>query len=112
MSEERFLSLDSLAQGAAVELFNCELQNVLENILDPNTKATSTRNVTLTFTIKPDEERDFGHGTVEVKSKLAPVKGVGMPVYIGKRAGRAVAMERDSRQLEFSENVQSMKGAQ
>lgn len=104
--EERFLSLDSLAQGAGVELFNDELEKVLKNILDPNTKPTTVRSVTLTFSIKPDEDRTYGASVIDVKSKLAPVKGVGMPIYIGQHAGRAVATERDLRQLTFDDNVQ------
>jgi len=107
-TDEKFLSLDSLAQGAAVELFNDELEKVLQNILDPNTKPTAPRTVTLTFTIKPDEERNYGATITEVKSKLAPTKGVGMPIYIGKHAGKAVATERDTRQLTFQDNVTAM----
>lgn len=104
--DEKFLSLDTLAHGAAVELFNHELSNVLENILDVNTKATAPRSVTLTLSFKPDDDRNFAGAVIDVKSKLAPVKGVGLPVYIGKHAGKAVATERDTRQLEFKDNVE------
>jgi hypothetical protein len=44
---EQFVSLETLGQGAAIELFSEELRKVLENVLDPNTKATATRSVTL-----------------------------------------------------------------
>jgi hypothetical protein len=108
MADEKFLSLDSLAQGAGVELFNDELEKVLQNILDPNTKPTAVRSVTLTFSIKPDEDRTYGASVIDVKSKLAPVKGVGMPIYIGKHAGKAVATERDQRQMAFEDNVTQM----
>lgn len=106
MSEEKFVSLDTLAQGAAVEMFNDELSKVFENILDVNTKATATRSVTLTVTIKPDDDRTYSNLVIEAKSKVAPVKGVGLPIYVGKHAGKAVATERDTRQLEFSDNVE------
>lgn len=107
--DERFLSLETLGQGAAVELFNDELARVLENCLDPNTPATAPRSVTLTFSITPDEDRSYGPGKIEVRSKLAPRKGVGLPVYIGRHAGKAVATERDARQMSFDDNVAAFK---
>ncbi len=103
---EVFVSLDTLGQGAAVEMFNEELKKVLENILDVNTKATTTRAVTLTVTIKPDENRNYSNAVIEAKSKVAPVKGVGLPIYVGRHGGQAVATERDTRQLEFKDNIQ------
>jgi hypothetical protein len=106
--DEKFVSLDSLGQGAAVELFQDGLRQVLENVLDLNTKATAKRTVTMTFEIKPDEDRTFAHTALEVKTKLAPPKPVGIPIYIGKHAGEAVATERDTRQLTFSDNVEAM----
>ena len=109
---EQFVSLETLGQGAAVELFADELKKVLANVLDPNTKASAKRSVTLTLEIKPDEDRSFAHTSLEVKSKLAPTKPVGVPIYIGQHAGEAVATERDSRQLTFDDNVVGMqKGA-
>src|SRR5262245_44360057 len=109
--DEKFLSLETLGHGAAVEMFNDELSKVLDNILDPNTTATAARSVTLTFTIKPDEDRTYGPGTIEVTTKFAPRKGVGVPVYIGRRAGKAVATERDQRQMSFDDgNVFPMGG--
>jgi hypothetical protein len=107
--EEKFLSLETLGQGAAVEMFNEELARVLENCLDPNTKATANRSVTLVFSIKPDEDRTYGPGKIDVTSKLAPRKGVGLPVYIGRKAGKAVATERDQRQMSFEDNISQMR---
>lgn len=110
MVEEQYVSLETLGQGAAVEKFQDELDRVLANVLDPNTKATTTRQVQLTVTIKPDDDRSFANTLIEVKSKLAPSKPVGTAIYIGMRAGKPVATERDSRQMRLEENVVSMKG--
>ena len=109
MAEERFISLETLGQGAAVELFSEELQKVLDNVLDPNTKATAVRSVTLKFIVKPDEDRTFASTALECTAKLAPTRPVGVPIYIGKHAGLAVATERDTRQLAFEDNVVGMK---
>lgn len=109
--QEQFVRLDSLGQGAAIEKFEDELNRVLENILDPNTKPTVTRSVTLTVTVKPDEDRSFANTLIEVKSKLAPSRAVGTAIYIGRHGGRAVATERDTRQMTLpEENVVAMKG--
>lgn len=107
--DEQFVSLDSLGQGAAIEKFEDELNRVLENVLDPNTKPTTSRSVTLTVTFKPDEDRSFANTLIEVKSKLAPSRAVGTAIYIGRHAGRAVATERDTRQMRFDDNVVGMK---
>lgn len=103
MTDEMKVTLDSLGHGAALEMFQYEFERVLDNILDPNTKATTGRSVTLTVNIKPDQDRAFGSTVIEVKSKLAPVRGVTTGIYIGRRAGQAVASERDTRQLAFDE---------
>lgn len=110
MSGEQFVSLETLGQGAAIEMFADELKKVLNNILDPNTKASAKRSITLTLEIKPDEDRSFASTSLEVKSKLAPAKPVGVPIYIGQHAGQSVATERDTRQLRFEDNVVGMKG--
>lgn len=47
MSEREIVSLENIGRGAALERFDVELQKVLENVLDPNTKPTATRKVTL-----------------------------------------------------------------
>lgn len=108
---EQFVTLDSLGQGAAVEKFEDELNRVLENVLDPNTKATAARSVTLTITVKPDEDPSFANTLIEVKSKLAPSRAVGTAIFIGRHAGRAVATERDTRQLRLDDNVVGIKEA-
>jgi hypothetical protein len=109
MAEERFISLETLGQGAAIELFSEELRKVLDNVLDPNTKATAVRSVTLKFIIKPDEDRAFASTALECAAKLAPTRPVGVPIYIGKHGGLAVATERDTKQLTFEDNVSELK---
>jgi hypothetical protein len=103
-TKETFVSLDTLAQGAAVEMFNDELKKVLTNILDPNTKATAKRTLVLTVEIKPDEDRFHGSCNVFVKSKLEPNRGVGTVIFMGRHAGEPVASERDERQLSFDDS--------
>lgn len=95
---EEYVSLATLGRGAAVELFDDELQRMLANILDPNTSPDTVRSVTLTVKVKPDESREHGRVILEVKSKLASPKGVGTVLFFGKENGRAIALERNPRQ--------------
>lgn len=102
--EMELVSLESMARGAPIELFNDELRKVIENILDPNTEAEKNRTITLTVKLAPDASRKFAGVEIQALSKLAPQRAVGTGFYIGKRAGQAVAKEYDDRQMEI-ENV-------
>jgi len=101
--KEEFVSLDTLAHGAAIEMFNKELDVVLDNILDPNTKAEAPREVTLKLKIKPAENRRSADATISVVSKLAPIQESRTLLFLGKEGGRAVAAESDMKQLNLTE---------
>ncbi len=96
--EQEPVSLATLGNGAAIELFNVELQRVLDNIVDENTKPKDTRKVILEVTIKPTEDRDFGQVSIVAKSKLAPLAPYGTNFFIGKHRGRGVAQEHNPKQ--------------
>jgi hypothetical protein len=70
------VTLSTLNQGAAEELFNHELGKVIKNIEDPNTKATETRKITLELSFIPTRDRDGGVIKLAAKTKLAGVQGV------------------------------------
>lgn len=92
MSEK--VSIATLASGAVEERFEDELQNILKNIMDPNTEWKPKRKINLTVVFEPTEDRDFSRVTFNVKSVLAPQKAVATALYIGKDGkGRAVAAE-------------------
>ena len=50
-------SLIQMARGGFIEIFDAEMSKVLDNILDPNTKATGKRKLTVEFTFAPDDNR-------------------------------------------------------
>lgn len=88
------LELDSLAGGAVKERFNDGLQEVLDNIIDPNTDAKKSRKIALTITIKPKDERDFALIDFDVKTTLAQPKSIGSSIIIDRdNSGKAVAAE-------------------
>lgn len=45
------------------------------NIADPNTEAKTARKITVTITMKPNEQRDFITTSITTKSALAPTLG-------------------------------------
>lgn len=49
MAEENIKSIVQMARGAIEERIDLEMTKILENILDPNTKATAKRKLTVTF---------------------------------------------------------------
>lgn len=101
-SELKSLNLENFAKGAAVELFNRELEHVLANIDDVNTKADAGRKIQLTFTIKPDVEREQAQLMVEAKSTLAPVRHASGQSFFGRRRGKLVAYSHDINQTEMN----------
>lgn len=98
MGTEERVTLETLAGGAAVELFQHQLDRVVQNILDPNMPAKAKRHVTLRLTIQPDEERGMGEAHVTCEAKLAGPRGASTMLYFGRKQGRAVAVENDPRQ--------------
>ena len=48
-------SIMSMARGAFEERVDYEMDKVIQNILDPNTKATTKRKITLTIELAPDD---------------------------------------------------------
>ena len=109
--EKEHVSLENLGAGAATELFDLELQRVLENISDENTKPTAMREVTLKIKIKPSEDRDYGEVEISCVAKLAPVKPFPTNIFIGRHLGRTVATEHNPKQAQLFEtpaNVTAM----
>ena len=103
MSDQlKSLGLSNIARGAAPELFERELQQVMENIDDVNTKADATRKITLEIAITPDAYREQMNVSVEAKSKLAPVRHVSGQAYIGRKNGKLQAYTHDVNQMELN----------
>ena len=50
-------SILQMARGAFVERVDYEMHKVIDNILDPNTKATAKRKITLTIELVPARMR-------------------------------------------------------
>ena len=58
-------SLLDMANGAIKERIDYEMGRVMQNISDPNTKASAKREITLKITLAPDEDRQQQAGSHE-----------------------------------------------
>lgn len=76
--------LERFAGGKLSAQINKALQDVTENILDPNTDETKVRKITVTISMKANKNRDYVATAVETKTTLAPVIGAATAFYIGK----------------------------
>jgi hypothetical protein len=74
MPESKVATLDTINSGAIADLFKAEFDKLLLNIADDNTEPDKVRSVTIKVTVKPTKNREMAATTVEVNSKLAPLK--------------------------------------
>ena len=105
MERTEIVSLETLNGGAVVERFNIALQEVLDNIIDPNTVATKERSIVLKITLKPDEDRELCAVKITSEAKLAPIAPLGTHFFIGMKGGKGVACERSIRQSDMFAEV-------
>jgi hypothetical protein len=92
------LSLATIKGGAIIELADDGIRRVLENVVDPNTKATAKRSVTVKLTFKPDSERDLMNVIASVQVGLAPAAEIQTKAWIAHTRNGVVAAEHDPRQ--------------
>lgn len=110
----RELALESINNGAAIEIFTREMNSVLENISDVNTIPKEPRKVTIEFTLTPNEDRTIAALEIKGKTKLAPLRPVQSSVMFQDRGdGQLAAWESDMVQPELKfDNVVDYKMAQ
>lgn len=97
------VTLESLKGGKVVEMFDQALNQVLENIEDPNTKPDGKRSITITVDFEPSENRDQVAVTISNKVKLVGIRDEVTTLHVGRRGEDLVAVEYDPRQMTFGE---------
>lgn len=98
MPNEHEVTLENLGNGAAEELIQTALQEVIKNILDPNTKATAKREIILTITMQPDDRRTSVGSRISVKTKLVAVSPHVTVLYPAQDGDRYVMTETNPKQ--------------
>lgn len=88
------LNLENLAGGAFTERVNQAIQEVMENISDPNTPWKTKRKVVITMVFEANEDRNITNVDIVSKPTLAPKEGVHTNIIIDKNLdGEIIAAE-------------------
>lgn len=91
--------LEQLAMGAVMEAFDHELQNVVQNVLDPNTEAKAKREISIKIKVKPNEHRNMADVEAHTASKLAPARPVETTLLFDRdKKGKPLAAELGANQ--------------
>lgn len=95
MNESYKKSIMEMARGGFLERVDYEMSKVIDNILDPNTKATDKRRITITMDLTPDDDRTMIAVKFVAKSTLAPTNPVMTNLYVtgDDTAGEACVVE-------------------
>lgn len=102
------LSLININQGAAVNIFERCLDQIMANIKDPNTDAEAIRTVTLKIKFKPNADRTGVDAIIVPKVDLAGIKAHKGSAFIISEGGKAMAYPKDPRQeMLFDPNVKT-----
>lgn len=80
----KHINIEQFSNGELTQQINREMEAVARNIADPNTQAKTTRKITVTITLKPNEQRDFITTSITTKSTLAPTLGAVTALAVGK----------------------------
>ena len=80
----KHINIEQFSNGELTQQINREMKAVARNIADPNTEAKTTRKITVTITLKPNEQRDFITTSITTKSTLAPTLGAVTALAVGK----------------------------
>lgn len=78
------VNLEQFAGGALQEKFDAAMEQVLANMLDPNTPWKNKREINIKVTFEQNEDRDDTTVDVSVVPKLAAEKSIGTRMSIGK----------------------------
>lgn len=68
-------NLETFAGGALSQQINRAIEEVAQNIQNPNTDAKAVRKITVTISFKSNDQRDFVTTGVQTNTKLAPTLG-------------------------------------
>lgn len=96
---EKYINLETFADGALAEKVNMALRDVLENITDPNTDWKVKRKVTVDMTLETGEDRELTEVTIVAKTKLAPSKALAAKIVIGTDGKGGVLASEYKKQL-------------
>jgi hypothetical protein len=105
------IDLNTLNQGAVLDLFAVEWQKLLDNINDLNTKPDAVRKVKIEIAVKPAKDRRNAVSSVSVTTNLAAIMPHEASIVIGVEDGKVMAYTFDPRQqsLDFEKEEEAAR---
>ena len=106
-------SLELLGGGKAIEQFNYQLKQAIENCVDPNTDHDVNRVITLKVTIKPSSDRKDASLFFQTVAKLAPDSAGGEHLFFSK--GKAYVQDMEQMtfdEMEEEQRISMLKGGE
>lgn len=102
------INLERLAGGAFAEKLNEALMQVAENIQNPNTEATTKRQINIAIKFAPNKSRQVINTQISVTTKLAATEAIDTQMVMGvnMRTGQIEIAEYDGQirgQMRFSD---------
>lgn len=80
-------SILEMSMGAILERVDYEMGRVLDNIIDPNTKATAKRKITVNLELIPSSDRKTITVQSTAKSALVPTEPITTSLFITSQPG-------------------------
>ena len=114
---EAKINLEALAGGAFAEKLNEALIQVADNIQNPNTEATTKRQINVTIKFAPNKTRQLVNTQIAVTTKLAATEAIDTQMIMGvnMRTGQLEIAEYDGQirgQMSLSDLTQPQEKAE
>ena len=111
---EAKINLEALAGGAFAEKLNEALIQVADNIQNPNTEATTKRQINVTIKFAPNKTRQLVNTQIAVTTKLAATEAIDTQMIMGvnMRTGQLEIAEYDGQirgQMSLSDLTQTQE---
>lgn len=81
------VTLATICEGAAAEVFQKTMEEVLANINEPNTDPEKARRITLTFSFKPTQDRSVAEVAFICEAKVQPVRAFKSSILMAREGG-------------------------
>ncbi len=100
------LNIGNILDGKFPERFDKAINQLIDNMRDPNTPADATRKITFEFTVKPTDDRATAAVSLTTKLKLASMESVAGTIYVSKAEGSLQAYTRNvAQEMLFDPNL-------
>ena len=87
MNEELKKSILVMSSGAILERADYEMGRIIDNIMDPNTKAEAKRKLVITLELTPSADRTRITSKTTAKCTLVPTEAVTTQLYVTHMPG-------------------------